>query len=146
MVIPFYVNFYFQLLKYMSFTKIFFLKFLKFGIVGASGMIVDFSLTYLFKEIVKIQKYVANAIGFTVAATTNYFLNRIWTFHDTTPEVTIQFIKFFIISLIGLGINTLILYILVNNYKKNFYLSKLFAIVVVMIWNFTINLMFTFKG
>ncbi|MFA4852530.1 MAG: GtrA family protein [Bacteroidales bacterium] len=130
----------------MSFTKILFFKFLKFGIVGASGMIVDFSLTYLFKEIVKIQKYVANAIGFTVAATTNYFLNRIWTFHDTAPEITVQYIKFFIISLIGLGINTLILYILVNNYKKNFYLSKLFAIGVVMVWNFSINLIFTFKG
>ena len=130
----------------MSFTKILFFKFLKFGIVGASGMIVDFSLTYLFKEIVKIQKYVANAIGFTVAVITNYFLNRIWTFRDTTPEVTIQFIKFFIISLIGLGINTFILYIFVNNYKKNFYLSKLFAIGVVMVWNFSINLIFTFKG
>lgn len=130
----------------MSFTKILFFKFLKFGIVGASGMIVDFSLTYLFKEIIKIQKYVANAIGFTVAATTNYFLNRIWTFHDTAPEITVQYIKFFIISLIGLGINTLILYILVNNYKKNFYLSKLFAIGVVMVWNFSINLIFTFKG
>jgi putative flippase GtrA len=130
----------------MHFTGIFLLKFLKFGIVGASGMILDFSLTYLFKEIVKVQKYVANAIGFTVAATTNYLLNRIWTFHDITPEITIQFIKFFIISLIGLGINTLILYILVNNYKINFYLSKLFAIAVVMIWNFTINFIFTFKG
>jgi len=129
----------------MFISKTFFLKFLKFGVVGASGMIVDFSLTYFFKEIVKIQKYVANAIGFTAAATTNYILNRIWTFHDSDPEVTVQFIKFFLVSLAGLGINTFIIYILVSKYKKNFYISKLFAIAVVVIWNFIINFLFTFK-
>jgi putative flippase GtrA len=128
----------------MFFTKAVFFKFLKFGIVGASGMIVDFSLTYLFKEILKVQKYVANAIGFTIAATVNYTFNRIWTFQSTDPHVTVQFFKFFFISTVGLGINTLILFILVSKYKKNFYLSKLFAIGVVLIWNFTINLLFTF--
>ena len=128
----------------MFFTKAIFYKFLKFGVVGASGIVVDFSLTYLFKEIIKIQKYLANAIGFTVAATSNYLLNRIWTFQSTDPHITLQFFKFFFISLAGLGINTFILYILVSKYKKNFYLSKLFAIGAVMIWNFTINLLFTF--
>jgi putative flippase GtrA len=128
----------------MFFTKAVFYKFLKFGVVGASGIIIDFSLTYLFKEIIKIQKYVANAIGFTVAASSNYILNRIWTFHSTDPQLTLQFAKFFIVSLLGLGINTLILYILVSKYKKNFYLSKLFAIGIVLIWNFTINFLFTF--
>ncbi len=128
----------------MVISKTFLLKFLKFGVVGVSGMVVDFSLTYLFKEIVKIQKYVANAIGFTAAATTNFFLNRIWTFEDSDPAVTVQFFKFFIVSLAGLGINTLILYILVSKYKKNFYVSKFFAIGVVVIWNFFINYLFTF--
>jgi len=127
-------------------TKATLLKFIKFGVVGASGMVIDFSLTYLFKEIVKIQKYIANAIGFTAAATTNYFLNRLWTFHNTDPQITIQFFKFFFICLIGLGINTVILYILVSKFKKNFYLSKLFAIAIVMIWNFGINYIYTFKG
>jgi putative flippase GtrA len=121
------------------------LKFLKFGVVGATGMIIDFSLTYLFKEIVNIQKYIANAIGFTAAAVSNYFLNKIWTFYDPDPEIAFQFFKFFFICLIGLGINTLILYILVSKYKKNFYLSKLFAIATVMIWNFVMNFLFTFN-
>jgi putative flippase GtrA len=128
----------------MFFTKAVFFKFIKFGVVGASGMIVDFSLTYLFKEIIKIQKYVANAIGFTVAAIVNYTFNRIWTFQSIDPHVTLQFFKFFFISTIGLGINTLILYVLVSKYNKNFYLSKLFAIGIVLVWNFTINLIFTF--
>ncbi len=120
------------------------LKFLKFGVVGASGVIVDFGFTYLCKEIFRIQKYVANAIGFTIAASSNYFFNRIWTFHSQNPEIGIEYSKFLFISLIGLGINTLILWSLVSKFNKNFYVSKLFAIAVVTLWNFIVNLMFTF--
>ncbi len=120
-------------------------KLLKFGIVGFSGMVIDFSLTWFFKEKVKIQKYYANTIGFCAAATTNFFLNRNWTFHSCDPAITFQYFKFFIVSLIGLGINTFFLWLLVSKYKKNFYLSKLFAIGVVMIWNFFVNLAFTFN-
>ena len=122
------------------------MKFIKFGAVGISGIAVDFGVTYLCKEILKIQKYVANAIGFTTAASTNYILNRIWTFHSTDPAIFLQYSKFLIISIVGLGINTLVLWILVSRYKKHFYLSKLFAVAVVMIWNFLANYFFTFRG
>ena len=36
------------------FTKAFFLKFIKFGIVGFSGLIIDFLVTYVCKEKIKI--------------------------------------------------------------------------------------------
>ena len=52
-------------------------KFIKFGVVGFSGVLVDFGITFVCKEWFKIPKYVSNAIGFTVAASTNYYLNRI---------------------------------------------------------------------
>lgn len=123
----------------------FFLKFLKFGVVGFSGVFVDFGFTYVCKEWIKIPKYVANAIGFSIAASSNYLFNRIWTFHSHNPEVMMEFSQFFAISIIGLGINTLILWILVSKYKKHFYLSKLFAIGVVTIWNFLANYFITFR-
>ncbi len=130
------------MMKYL--TKAFFLKFLKFGVVGCSGVIVDFGITYLCKEKLKIQKYISNAIGFSFAATSNYFLNRIWTFESKNPEITFEYLRFFGISLIGLGISTLFLWILVSKFKKNFYISKAFVIVVVMVWNFFANLLYTF--
>ena len=120
-------------------------KFIKFGVVGASGVIVDFGFTFLGKEILKIQKYIANSIGFTIAASSNYVLNRIWTFHSQNPEIGIEYSKFILISLIGLGINTFILWTLVSKMKWNFYVSKLFAIGIVTIWNFVFNMIFTFK-
>lgn len=120
-------------------------KFLKFGVVGASGLIVDFGFTILCKEVLKIQKYVSNAIGFTLASTSNYILNRIWTFESKNPAIGIEFSEFFLISLIGLGLNTLILYILVSKYNQKFYISKAFAIAIVTLWNFFANAFFTFR-
>ncbi len=124
--------------------KAFLFKFVKFCMVGFSGVFVDFGITYLFKEIVKIQKYVANAIGFTTAATTNYIFNRLWTFHSQNPDVAGEFTRFFMIALIGLGINSLIIFILSGKFKMNFYLAKLIATIIVTLWNFLINAYFTF--
>ncbi|MGE5317247.1 MAG: GtrA family protein, partial [Chloroflexota bacterium] len=98
------------------------IKFIKFGVVGFSGVFVDFGLTFLCKEKLKIQKYIANAIGFTSAATSNYFLNRIWTFHSNNPEIAVEYGRFLAIALIGLLINTLVIYLLVSKTKTNFYL------------------------
>lgn len=62
-------------------------KFIKFGVVGFSGVAIDFGFTYLFKEKLKVQKFAANALGFMIAASSNYFFNRIWTFKSDNPEV-----------------------------------------------------------
>ena len=132
-------------LLYISFViRGFLLKFLKFGVVGFSGLFIDFGLTYLFKEVLHVQKYVSNAIGFMMAASSNYFLNRIWTFESTNPNIALEYTEFIIISLVGLVINTAILYLLVSKLKMNFYLSKVFAIAVVTLWNFFANLLVTF--
>lgn len=120
------------------------LKFLKFGAVGFSGVFIDFGFTFLCKEKLHIQKYIANAIGFTLAASSNYILNRIWTFRSHNPEIALEYGRFLFISIIGLLINTLVIYLLVSKTKTNFYLAKLVAIFIVTIWNFVINLNYTF--
>ncbi|MBU2652325.1 MAG: GtrA family protein [Bacteroidetes bacterium] len=126
-------------------TKTFLLKFLKFGAVGFSGLLVDYGFTYIFKEIFKVQKYISNSIGFTLAATSNYVFNRIWTFKSTNPDIALEYGEFLVISLIGLGINNLILYLIVSRLKWNFYLAKLVAIGVVTVWNFLANFFITFN-
>ncbi len=127
------------------FNQAYLFKFLKFGVVGFSGLFVDFGITYLTKEKLNIPKYIANALGFLTAATTNFFLNRVWTFESDNPEVMVEFTEFFIISIIGLGLNTLLLWLLVSRFKMNFYVAKVFAIGLVTIWNFLANAFITFN-
>ena len=127
------------------FSQAYLYKFLKFGVVGFSGLFVDFGITYLAKEKLNIPKYIANAIGFILAATSNYFLNRVWTFQSNNPDVVVEFTEFFIISVIGLGLNTLLLWFLVSKFKINFYVAKVFAIGLVTVWNFLANAFITFN-
>lgn len=128
----------------MILDKVFLTKFIKFGVVGGSGVIVDFFFTWLLKEKFRVHKYLSNAIGFSIAATTNWFLNRIWTFHSQNPELLREYTDFLIISLIGLGINSMVLWILTDKMKWNFYISKLGAIAVTTVWNFFANYLYTF--
>ena len=125
--------------------KLFILKFIKFCVVGTTGMALDFGVTWLLKEKAGINKYISNSTGFIIAASSNYILNRVWTFQSKDPHIAGQYLSFVVIALIGLGLNNLVIYILHDRFNFNFYLSKLFAIVVVTIWNFLMNLIITFR-
>ena len=130
----------------MELFKALILRFLKFGVVGVSGTVIDFGLTWLLKEKCHVKKFVANTIGFVVAASSNYILNRIWTWGSHSQQVGAEYFKFFGVSVIGLGLNTLILYLLNEKVHWNFWLSKVCATGVVMVWNFLANNYFTFAG
>ncbi len=119
-------------------------KFLKFSAVGLSGLAIDFCITFLAKEKLRLNKYFANSLGFVFAATSNYLLNKTWTFQDTNPYAVTQFSKYILIALIGLIINNLIIYLLVNKKEISFYWAKLVAIGIVVLWNFIANYNFTF--
>ncbi len=130
-------------------------KFFKFGVVGVSGSVIDFGVTALCKGIFGLPGLLANAIGFTLAATSNYFLNRVWTWKSTSKEVGIEYAKFFFVSLLGLGLNTLIVFLLEDTrivpcfvdttLDWNFWVAKIIATAIVMVWNFVANNFFTFR-
>lgn len=122
------------------------IKFFKFGLVGFTGLIIDFAVTWLCKEKLKINKYVANGFGFVFGVTNNYFLNRIFTFHNQNPNIGTQFMSFLLISIIGFSINTGFLYLLQKNTKLNFYVCKIFVTILVFVWNFGANSFYTFKN
>lgn len=121
-----------------------FIRFIRFGIVGCSGMIVDFGMTWLCKEKLRWNKYLSNSLGFVLAATNNYIWNRLWTFESESEAVAREYISFVVIAVIGLGLNNLIIYLLHERCHLNFYLSKLIAIGCVTLWNFSMNYVFTF--
>lgn len=123
-----------------------FWKFLKFGVVGFSGVFVDFGVTWVCREKLRLNQYVANSTGFLCAVVSNYTLNRIWTFESHDPEVVTQFSKFLLASLVGLALNNGIIYLLNERLGINFYVAKLVATGVVTLWNFWANYTFTFTG
>ena len=134
----------------MDRLKALIVKFVKFGIVGFSGMIVDYGVLFLFREGVHLTDWLAIALAFAAAATSNYFLNRIWTFRSHERQVAREYLRFIAVSIVGLGITECVMWFLGMWLPEwaadwRFYLLKLVAIAVTTLWNFFGNLLFTFK-
>ena len=130
-------------------------KFVRFGVVGFSGFIIDFSVTWFFRDVIGLWEYLANGLGFALGATSNYILNRKWTWRSDNPNMRDEFLKFFGVSLAGLGLNTFVVWFclsvgglgftLFEIYVSEFWVAKVIATAVVMVWNFFVNNFFTFR-
>lgn len=120
------------------------IKFIKFGIVGFVGLLIDFGVTYLLKEKLKFNKFFANSIGFSLAVINNYLLNKYWSFESREHQYLREFTVFLTISIIGLLINNGIVYLLNVRYGRSFYLAKVISLAIVAFWNFFMNYFITF--
>jgi len=118
---------------------------LKFCMTGMTGLVIDFSITYLLKEDLSVNPYLSNAMGFVAAATSNFYINKKWTFKDKSSKMLHQYLLFVSISAIGLLLNTAFLYLFFQYMAISFYISKVLSVIVVFAWNFTANSLFTFK-
>ncbi len=78
------------------------------------------------------------------ACSFNYGMNRIWTFQSRNPEIIWEYSSFIMISIIGLLINNALLWFLHTKYNIRFYVAKLFAIGITVVWNFSANYFLTF--
>lgn len=119
-------------------------RILKFGVVGSLCFVIDFGTTYVCKERLRLNKFIANAIGFIISVMVNYTLNKYWTFQATNSATGVEFLKFIAITSFALIINSIIIYLLNVKIKMNFYLCKLVAVFVVMFFNYSMHSLYTF--
>lgn len=120
-------------------------QFFKFCVVGTIGTAIDFGLLYVLVEFGHVFYLLAATISFIAAVINNYLLNKVWTFQDKNRNFFKQFVQFLLVSLVGLGLNLLILYLLVDKAHLWYIFAKVLATGVVLIWNFIANKFWTFK-
>jgi putative flippase GtrA len=121
------------------------IKFIKFLLVGITGLIIDFSLTYICKEKLKLNQYLSNSIGFLIAGINNFILNREWTYEGGSGDMLVQFPIFITIVLISLGVLNTTVWVGINIFKINFYISKCLGIIIITFLNFFAHLFITFN-
>lgn len=118
---------------------------LKFSLIGIIGVVINFLITFLLKEYLKVNKYVSNSFGYLIAISFNFLANKFFTFKSDSSEIYDEIFKFIIVTSIGILINHIVVYLLTEKKNMNFYFSKIAAVIVVFIWNFTLHSIFTFK-
>lgn len=139
-----------------------FRQFLRFGVVGAIGSVIDFGVFNLLASVLHFPSIPSSVISFSLAVLNNFVLNRIWTFPETrSTPVLKQLTQFGIVSVAGLLIRTplfafleQLLIPMAGKYVPNLLtptivghnLALAIVIGVVMLWNYFINRFWTFRS
>ena len=122
---------------------------LRFAVTGGICFLVEFVLLVLLRDTVGLPTLIANAIAFTISVILNYFLCLLWVFEGATGGNGGRQAAFFITSVIGLGINELIMFLLSLAFHEDlvvmtiagrevtmYMIHRVIATVIVMIWNY----------
>ena len=121
----------------------------RFYTVGASGLLVNYLVSLLFADAVVNFWYIhATIIGIAISMTSNFILNKIWTFEDRNFEAKktlAQYGKFVGFSSLGALIQLGMVYVLVDNYQIIYPLALIIAVIIAASSNFILNKKWTFK-
>lgn len=82
----------------------------KFGLVGGFNFLVDLGVLNLLLTLLGVTAgsyaVASKAVAFLIALTSSFLWNKFWTFRSlSTASVGLQFVEFFIVSVVGLTIN-----------------------------------------
>lgn len=119
---------------------------LKFGVVGGVAFIIDYSVLFICTEFLEIYYLLSSLISFSVSTVFNYIASTQWVF-DVNQEKSKQknFVLFIVFSVIGLGLNQLIMWFGVDILHVYYMLVKIGATTIVMVFNFITRKMFLEK-
>ena len=121
----------------------------RFYTVGASGLLVNYIISLLFADAIINFWYIhATIIGIAVSMSSNFILNKIWTFEDRNFEAKktlAQYGKFVGFSSLGALIQLGMVYVLVDNYQFVYSVALILAVIIAASSNFIFNKKWTFK-
>ena len=110
---------------------------MKFGIVGVLCFAIDYGLMIFLTEVFGISYLISSGISFSVSVIVNYKLSLKFVFKtDENRNKIIEFIIFVVLSVIGLGINQVLMWICVDKLHIFYMISKIGVTAVVMGYNF----------
>ena len=131
----------------MKFKNLFrnFEQFFKYCVVGTSSALIDLGGLYLLVEYANFSVIPAATISFLVAVVNGYAFNRIWTFKSKASNYQKQFVTFLLVALVGLALNTLFMFLFVEQIRIWYMFAKVLTSILVLGWSFLANRYWTFE-
>ena len=112
------------------------MQLVKFGIVGVIAAFVDVGVLVILKELMHFDVLLSSAISFSVSVTVNYILSMTFVFKSKNQSKLKEFFIFVLLSIGGLGLNQLVLWIGVKFTSVYYLIIKFLAMVIVSAYNF----------
>ena len=119
---------------------------IKFGFVGFLCFFIDWGIMVFLTEVFGINPLISSTISFTVSVTVNYILSVTFVFEtDKNANKGSQFVIFVLLSIVGLGVNELCMWLGTDLLVIHYMITKVGATAVVMVYNFITRKIFIEK-
>ena len=113
------------------------LQFFRYIFVGGIAAVVNIGMLYLLTDFLKMFYIISNILAFVCGLTVNYILSKIFVFSKEKVESkSKEFITYTIIGIIGLGIDTLFMFVFTSLFGIFYLISKILSTAITFIWNF----------
>jgi putative flippase GtrA len=121
-----------------------FSRFVYFTGVGAITTLIQYSVVIGLAQLRNASPVLTSAVGFILGAVVSYILNYRYTFQSTNDHSGAM-IKFMVVALIGLILNTFIMAVATEYFSLHYLIAQIIATGLVLIWNFSVHLLWTFR-
>lgn len=112
-------------------------QFMKFGIVGFIAFFIDYGTMIFLTEVFGVSYLISTTAGFIISVIFNYLASMRYVFvHKEGLSRRKEFVVFIVLSVIGLGLNDVLMWILVDFAFIDYRISKIVVTAIVMVYNF----------
>ena len=118
----------------------------KYYVVGGSGVLVNLGILYALTDFAGFWYTASQVIAISVSISSNFLFNRFWTFSDSIGDQknSVMYVKFLIVSLIGMGIQLGITSALVESVGLYYRYAAGIGIAIAGAINYVVNRRWTF--
>ena len=122
-------------------------EFIKFAIVGGSGVLVNMGLLFILTRFLSVRLEIASLIAIEVSILSNFTLNNFWTFKKRNTHVPFwtRLFRYHLVTGLAGIVNYVVLLLLVNSFGLHDMLSNLIGILIGTIITYSLNSLWTWN-
>jgi dolichol-phosphate mannosyltransferase len=122
-------------------------EFMKFAVVGGSGVLVNMGCFFVFTRFAGVRIEFASPMAIEISILSNFLLNNAWTFRRRDPDFkfTGRILRYHLVTAVAGLVNYLTLLLLANVFGLNDLISSMIGIFLGMFINFFLNSMWTWR-
>jgi putative flippase GtrA len=118
-------------------------SFVRYAMIGASGVMADYGLFLVLFDILGIHQQVASALSTTAGIANNFALNAMLNFHKR-DRMVVRFARFYLVGLGGLALTFVLLHVFSGLLGFDPNLVKAGSLPLVVLFQFSINRKWSF--
>lgn len=120
-------------------------NFFLYLVVGFVSTLIEWTIFYILNRFLNWHYLISTSLAFIISTFANLFLGKLLVFKNTHLNLIEEMAKIYIASLIGLFLNLVIMFFVINKFNISSIYAKILASATVLFWNFLIRKLAIYK-